>query len=67
MAIRNEPDDYDWVLPRTARGERSPKGFHDYDQPTPDFKDTIAELAMTLMGIAGVFFLIVVCVKVFAA
>jgi hypothetical protein len=67
MAIRNEADDYDWALPRSARAGRYPKGLHDYDEPTPDFQDTMAELGMTLMGIVGVFFLIIVLVKVFTA
>jgi hypothetical protein len=66
MAIRNDPDDYGWALPRNARPKTSRQGLHDYDEPTPDFKDTMVELLMTLMGIVGVFFLIIALVKVFA-
>ncbi len=66
MAIRNDPDDYGWALPRNARSKNVRQGLHDYDEPTPDFKETMIELAMTLMGIVGFFFLIIALVKAFA-
>jgi hypothetical protein len=67
MAIRNDFDDYDWALPRDARQpQRGPQGLHDYDSPTPVFKDTLIELLSTLVGIVGVFILIIALVKIFA-
>ena len=63
MAIRNDHDDYRWAMPQKRPTQQ---GLHDYDEPTPAFNDTVVELATTLMGIVGVFFLIIVLVKVFA-
>jgi hypothetical protein len=67
MAIRNDHDDYGWVVPQSREGRRhKAKRLHDYDEPVPVFKDTVLELAMTLGGIVGVFLLLIALVKVFA-
>ena len=63
MAIRNDHDDYGWALPRERPRQT---GLHDYDEPTPSLRDTMIELATTLFGIAGVFFLLIALVKAFA-
>ncbi len=58
--------------PRTVSRRDSPpresKGLHAYqddydDMPKPPLKDTAVELAVTLVATALVFFLIIVCVK----
>ena len=67
MAIRNDHGDYGRAFPRKPlAGQDEKHGLHDYDEPTPDFKDTMLELVMTVAGIVGVFFLIIALVKVFA-
>ena len=68
MAIRNDDDDYGWALPPNRRaGRDKKKSLHSDDElPVPDFKDTAIELAMTLAGIVGIFFLVISLVKVFA-
>lgn len=67
MALRNDRDDFGWTLPQNRLADREKKiGLHDYDQPTPDCKDTVLELVTTFVGIAGVFLLIIALVKVFA-
>jgi len=62
MALHNDQDG--WAPPRQHRA--APKRLHDYDMPTPQLKDTAFELVMNLAGIAGVFFLIIALVKIFA-
>lgn len=66
MAIRNDHDDYGWALPprRSADGDKL-RERHDYDEPKPDLKDTIREVAMTLGGIVGVFLVLIALAKVF--
>jgi len=67
MTLRNDRDDDRWIVPQKRLADRDNKiGLHDYDQPTPDCKDTVLELVTTAAGIAGVFLLIIVLVKVFA-
>jgi hypothetical protein len=67
MALRNDRDDYGWAVPPNRLASRDKKlGLHDYDQPTPDCKDTVLELVTTFIGIVGVFLLIIALVKAFA-
>ena len=67
MAQRNDRDDYRWALPQNRFADRDKKiGLHDYDQPTPDCKETVLELAATFAGILGVFLVIIALVKAFA-
>lgn len=67
MALRNDRDDYGWTANQNRLGSRDKKlGLHDYDQPTPDCKDTVLELVTTFVGIGGVFLLIIALVKAFA-
>jgi len=67
MALRNAREEYGWGMPQNRlAGRDKSRGLHDYDQPTPDCKDTLLELATTFIGIAGVFLVIVALVKAFA-
>ncbi len=58
MSIRNDRDTHDWAARQSPHGRAS-------DASKLDFKDTILELAMTLGGIVGVFFLLIAIVKAF--
>jgi hypothetical protein len=44
---------------------RNAQPLHDYYQPTPSLKDTLIELAVTSVGVVGVFVLIMTLVKKF--
>jgi hypothetical protein len=67
MAQRNDRDDYGLAKPQKRFASRDQKlGLHDYDQPTPDCKDTVLELTTTFVGILGVFLLIIAFVKALA-
>ncbi|MGH7036411.1 MAG: hypothetical protein ACREFL_22010 [Stellaceae bacterium] len=64
MDARNQDKDECRAMPRSAPIEGRAKGLHDYYEEPDDplklsLKNTLIELAMTLGGILGVFFLIV--------
>ncbi len=63
MAIRNDHDDYGWAMAGRRHAATEPKGRHNYYSPGPDFKDTVTELLLTLVGIVGVIILVIACVK----
>ena len=67
MAMRNDTDDYEWALTRKSRssGDDS-RRLHDYAEPAPDAREVTFELMMTLVGIGGVFLLLIALVKVFS-
>ena len=58
MSARNDRETHDWSTSRNPHDRAS-------DPSKLDFKDTILELAMTLGGIVGVFFLLIALVKAF--
>lgn len=63
-AARNQDEDERRAMPRSAPVEGRAKGLHNYDEEPVDprklsLENTLIELAMTLGGILGVFFLIV--------
>jgi len=66
MAIGNDENGYDWPLPQSRAADRNKKqDLYDSDQPILNSKDTVIELVTTLVGIAGVFALIIALVKAF--
>jgi hypothetical protein len=63
-ALRNQDEDERRAIPRSAPVEGRAKGLHHYEEEPDDplklsLKDTLIELATTLGGILGVFFLII--------
>lgn len=67
MATTNSPNPHDWARLASAQQQRSAQGLHDYEEPTPpSLKETLIELAMTALGVVGVFFLIIALVKAYA-
>jgi hypothetical protein len=65
MATRTDIENHRWTPPRTGWPMRNAQPLHDYYQPTPSLKDTLIELAVTSVGVVGVFVLIMTLVKKF--
>lgn len=63
MAARNELENDDWATPRNASVKQSQQPLHDYYQPTPSQNDTLIELAVTAVGVVGVFCFVIALVK----
>jgi len=67
MAITNSPNPHSSTRLPSAQPQRNAQGLHDYEEPTPpSLKETLIELAMTALGVVGVFFLIIALVKAYA-
>jgi hypothetical protein len=58
MAIRNQDDDYNWVLLRNLRQPRSLSEEDDDSTTTPRLGDRLIEIATVVAGFAGVILLI---------
>jgi hypothetical protein len=64
MAIRNDDDDYDWVLQRNLRPIPAPRA-DDEGSTQPVLADTLIKVATAVAGFAGVMLLVGAVVTAF--